>query len=97
MHPRSNELPTRLSKPSIRSTRKQLMPLKSFWQSVSRLKSPLVLFEPSRLLARPKISEVVQDTKVPLQQSRERLVITCVIHLLLAFRFTIGCMQPDCE
>ena len=31
-------------------------------------------------LARPKISEVVQDTKVLLQQSREKLVITCVTY-----------------
>ena len=28
--------------------------------------------------ARPKISEVVQDTKILLQQSREKMVITCV-------------------
>jgi hypothetical protein len=31
------------------------------------------------LVAAPKISEVVQDTKILLQQSRERLIITYVI------------------
>ena len=31
------------------------------------------------LLAAPKISEVVQETKILLQQSRERLIITYVI------------------
>lgn len=30
-------------------------------------------------LARPKISEVMEDTKILLQQSRERLVITYVV------------------
>jgi len=35
------------------------------------------------ILAAPKISEVVQDTKVLLQQSRERLVISYVIFKLL--------------
>jgi phosphatidylethanolamine N-methyltransferase len=33
---------------------------------------------PMRFVAKPKISEVVQETKVLLQQSRERLVITWV-------------------
>lgn len=31
------------------------------------------------LTARPKISEVMQDTKILLQQSRERLVISYVL------------------
>ena len=39
-----------------------------------------------RLTARPKISEVVQDTKILLQQSRERLVISYVSSGLRRFR-----------
>ena len=38
------------------------------------------------LTARPKISEVVQDTKILLQQSRERLVISYVYFSLRKFR-----------
>lgn len=54
---------------------------------------PLSAFCPSSFplyrTARPKISEVVQDTKVLLQQSRERLVISWVssIIILLFSRF----------
>lgn len=35
----------------------------------------------SPYVARPRISEVVEDTKILLQQSRERLVITYVLRI----------------
>lgn len=35
----------------------------------------------SLFVARPRISEVVEDTKILLQQSRERLVITYVLRI----------------
>ncbi|KAG8991267.1 phosphatidylethanolamine N-methyltransferase [Tulasnella sp. JGI-2019a] len=38
--------------------------------------------------SRPRLSEVVQDTKVMLQQSKERLVITRVSHNISSFDFT---------
>ena len=41
------------------------------------------------LLAGPKFSEVMQDTKVLLQQSRERLVITYVRRLISLWRLHI--------
>ena len=40
--------------------------------------SPPLCFGADAPAARPKLSEVVQDTKFLLQQSREKLVITCV-------------------
>ena len=44
---------------------------------------PLVFWIPASLsTARPKFSEVVQDTKVLLQQSREKLIITWVTVLI---------------
>jgi phosphatidylethanolamine N-methyltransferase len=48
---------------------------------------PLFSFDTDASTARPKLSEVVQDTKFLLQQSREKLVITCVsLALLLDWR-----------
>lgn len=57
------------------------MPLKSSSRSVGAFAtvSSIDCLIIRDLLARPKISEVVQDTKVLLQQSRERLVITFVV------------------
>lgn len=50
------------------------------------------------MLARPVISEVVQDTKVLLQQSRERLVITFVAKCpFLIIRADEVIKQPRCK
>ena len=44
-------------------------------------------------VAAPRISEVVQDTKILLRQSREKLVITYVAHNLSTLRIcTDGCL-----
>lgn len=51
---------------------------------LSALRTPDPASSPST--ARPRITEVVQGTKFLLQQSRERLVITCVPHLALGLR-----------
>lgn len=47
-----------------------------------------------RSAAKPRISEVVQDTKFLLQQSRERLIITWVILLLLRSSFVDCARNP---
>lgn len=47
------------------------------------------------IIAAPRISEVVQDTKILLQQSRERLVITYVVPALLLLSGNPFCLFLD--
>lgn len=48
-------------------------------------------------IARPKISEVVEDTKILLQQSREKLVITLVLLCRLTVGFVLMWSEGGCR